>query len=135
MQIDSRLRLFGLLAACAGISIGCAPQSAAPPAGPAPAAQSPSDPPEQSEPAVAQAAAPAADAASPNAEPAPPYFNPLAPERVAGGWISLFDGHTLYGWESNSPDVNWSVQDGSITADSGPIGLLNTRVPFADYEL
>jgi hypothetical protein len=71
----------------------------------------------------------------PAAEPAPPYSNPLSPEQVADGWISLFDGHTLFGWESNSPDVNWTVQDGAITADSGPIGLLNTRVPFAHYEL
>lgn len=135
MHLDSRMRFLGLLAVCAGIAIGCAPQATAPPASPATAASNPAAPPEQSEPVVAQAAAPATDAATSDAEPAPPYFNPLTPEQVTDGWISLFDGHTLYGWESSSPDVNWSVQDGAITADSGPVGFLNTRVPFADYEL
>lgn len=69
------------------------------------------------------------------AEPPPPFFNPLTLEQAAAGWISLFDGHTLYGWESSNSEVNWSVIDGTISADTGPIGLLNTRVPFADYEL
>lgn len=64
-----------------------------------------------------------------------PYENPLTGEQAADGWISLFDGHTLFGWESNNEDVNWRVEDGAITADSGPIGLLLTSVPFADYEL
>lgn len=63
-----------------------------------------------------------------------PYHNPLAPEQIDEGWISLFDGHTLYGWQK-SDDINWSVEDGAITADSGPIGLLRTKVPFADFEL
>lgn len=63
-----------------------------------------------------------------------PYHNPLTSEQIADGWISLFDGHTLFGWESNDPGINWTVQDGAITADSGPIGLLLTTVPFADYE-
>lgn len=60
---------------------------------------------------------------------------PLKTEQVRDGWINLFDGRSLFGWESNSPEVNWSVQDGAITADSGPQGLLLTYVPFADYEL
>lgn len=64
-----------------------------------------------------------------------PYHNPISKEQAAEGWISLFDGATLFGWESNNPEVNWSVVDGAITTDAGPIGLLNTTVPFADYEL
>jgi hypothetical protein len=60
---------------------------------------------------------------------------PVAYEQAADGWIALFDGHSLFGWQSNSDEVNWSVADGVITADEGPIGLLNTTVPFADYEL
>jgi len=120
-----------MLAALLGLACGCAPSPApAPTASPPASADAP--PPEQSEPAVA--AAPA-EKPAPAAEPVPPYFNLLTPEQAAEGWISLFDGHTLYGWETNSPEVNWSVQDGAITADSGPIGLLNTRVPFANYEL
>ena len=60
---------------------------------------------------------------------------PLDPELYSDGWIALFDGHSLYGWESNNPEVNWSVREGVITADAGPKGLLNTTTPFADYEL
>ena len=54
--------------------------------------------------------------------------------KLADGWIQLFDGRTLFGWQANS-DANWSVRDGVIHADSGPKGLIVTSVPFADYEL
>ena len=68
-------------------------------------------------------------------------FKPLAPPTQAeidAGWIQLFDGKTLFGWEADDagkPDaVNWTVKNGVITADAGGIGLLMTYVPFADYE-
>jgi hypothetical protein len=60
---------------------------------------------------------------------------PLTTEQVREGWINLFDGTSLFGWKSNSDGVNWSVHEGTITADSGPKGLLLTTVPWADYEL
>ncbi|OAI51735.1 hypothetical protein AYO47_06845 [Planctomyces sp. SCGC AG-212-M04] len=60
---------------------------------------------------------------------------PLTREQVREGWINLFDGQTLFGWTSNREDINWSVVDGTISADSGSNGLLLTSVPFADYEL
>ena len=63
-----------------------------------------------------------------------PYFNPLTEAEMTEGWISLFDGHSLFGWESNTTEVNWSVADGAITADAGPKGLLLTYTPFADYQ-
>lgn len=63
------------------------------------------------------------------------FQNPLTPEQIADGWISLFDGQTLFGWESNDESINWRVEDGTITADEGAIGLLHTKVPFADYEI
>lgn len=66
--------------------------------------------------------------------PVVPYFNPLTEAEINEGWISLFDGHSLFGWEPNNKEVNWSVTDGTITADSGPIGLLLTYTPFADYQ-
>lgn len=66
--------------------------------------------------------------------PVVPYFNPLTETEISEGWISLFDGHSLFGWEPNNKEVNWSVTDGTITADSGPIGLLLTYTPFADYQ-
>ncbi|MCA8991794.1 MAG: DUF1080 domain-containing protein [Planctomycetaceae bacterium] len=74
---------------------------------------------------------------SPDADTASqvPYENPLTAEEQQAGWLTLFDGHSLFGWESNNEEVNWHVADGAITADSGPTGLLVTHVPFADYEL
>jgi hypothetical protein len=53
---------------------------------------------------------------------------------LADGWISLFDGKTLFGWRANS-DLNWSVRDGAIRADKGRPGLLLTTFQMADYEL
>ncbi len=60
----------------------------------------------------------------------------LSNEEIADGWIQLFDGESLFGWHPQN-DVNWaaSPQSNSITADSGPIGLLLTDVRFQDFEL
>lgn len=85
-----------------------------------------------SAPKVAPKSDPLKDVAPPG--PVVPYFNPITEAEAAEGWISLFDGHSLFGWESNDQGVNWSVADGSITADSGPKGLLLTYTPFADYQ-
>ncbi len=59
----------------------------------------------------------------------------LTKDEIAAGWIALFDGETLFGWQTSNPEVNWKVIDGAITADPGPEGFLHTSVPFADYEL
>jgi hypothetical protein len=71
-------------------------------------------------------------------EPAIKAMTPPTKAEVDAGWISLFDGESLFGWEPNDAGedeaVNWQVQDGIITADSGKPGLLLTWVPFADYE-
>ncbi len=55
-------------------------------------------------------------------------------EAAREGWIRLFDGQTLFGWE-NAGDANWHVVDGTITVDSGDPGLLCTSVGWSDYEL
>lgn len=63
----------------------------------------------------------------------------LHPLDVKAGWISLFDGQTLFGWQANNDPnaggVNWRVEDGVITADEGEPGLLLTTVRWADFEL
>lgn len=59
----------------------------------------------------------------------------LTQDEINSGWISLFDGETLMGWQSNQPEVKWKVENGAITADVGPAGLLLTTVPFSNYEL
>ncbi len=60
--------------------------------------------------------------------------NRLTPEQIGEGWISLFDGETLFGWQPTS-EVDWHVADGEIRATQGPIGLLATTTQFADFEL
>ena len=60
--------------------------------------------------------------------------NKLSTEQIRAGWISLFDGETLFGWQATS-DVDWQVVDGEIRATKGPLGLLATTTQFADYVL
>jgi hypothetical protein len=68
-------------------------------------------------------------AAEPAAAP-----NQLTPEQIADGWISLFDGESLFGWTPTS-DANWKVENGAITVSEGEQGFLATTAEFADYEL
>lgn len=58
----------------------------------------------------------------------------LTADEVAHGWISLFDGVSLYGWHANS-DANWRVDSGEIVADDGDNGLLLTGFEIPNYEL
>lgn len=130
------------------VSPSASPGADSPPPGEAapPAPQTPSPPP--ATPPVnagapvpgSPAAAPAPDAAAVALPELPdpytvPFVHPLDKARAAEGWISLFDGHSLMGWRRHADGANWSVQDGAITADAGPIDLLCTAIPFADFEL
>lgn len=58
----------------------------------------------------------------------------LPADEAADGWIRLFDGHTLFGWEI-AGEANWHVADGTISVDSGAPCLLCTSIPWHDYEL
>lgn len=58
----------------------------------------------------------------------------LSQADIADGWIALFDGETLFGWQPNSK-LNWRVEDGVILADDGEPGLLQSTSRFADFEL
>lgn len=58
----------------------------------------------------------------------------LSDQELDDGWVSLFDGETLFGWQPGT-NANWRVEDGAITVDEGEAGLLCTTSPFADYEL
>ena len=57
----------------------------------------------------------------------------LTDEEIREGWISLFDGVTLFGWDVPE-GTNWSVEDGSIVADQGERSLLLTPFHFDDFE-
>ena len=60
-------------------------------------------------------------------------LNKLSAEELAGGWILLFDGESLYGWEPGS-QADWQVADGVIKVSQGEPGLLCTTCDWADYE-
>jgi hypothetical protein len=84
--------------------------------------------------ATEKGAAPESGTATAKPAPKPaPFVLPLPAELAEQGWIALFDGATLFGWQANS-DVDWAVQDGTIVAEKGKPGLLLTTVPFVDYE-
>lgn len=58
----------------------------------------------------------------------------LPAEQSAAGWIRLFDGFTLYGWEAVGP-ANWSVKEKEIRVSSGEKSLLCTSLPWQNFEL
>ncbi len=58
----------------------------------------------------------------------------ISTDEILDGWISLFDGQTLFGWKSVS-QANWHVAEAEIRVDQGERGLLRTTSQFDDYEL
>lgn len=80
---------------------------------------------------------PVASQTVPSAAMQPPSTTPegeLSEASVSAGWISLFDGESLFGFKSES-EVDWKVVDGAITATSGRVGLLRTTSQFSDFHL
>lgn len=87
-------------------------------------------------PAVAEAPAPAGQPAT---EPIELDAKTLLAMRLdesqlADGWVRLFDGMTLFGWQLTG-NANWSIQDNALCADQGDVSLLVTSLPWSDYEL
>ena len=60
--------------------------------------------------------------------------NRLSPEQIQEGWISLFDGETLFGWKPTS-EADWKVEKGAIRVSQGQPGWLMTTGQFSDYVL
>ena len=58
----------------------------------------------------------------------------LSAELLDEGWISLFDGETMFGWQPTS-QADWRVEDGTIVVEKGDPGLLVTTTTLADYLL
>ncbi len=58
----------------------------------------------------------------------------VTPREAAQGWISLFDGETLFGWNQIG-DAHWKVSDGKIVCDGGSGGWIASSSQFADFEL
>lgn len=58
----------------------------------------------------------------------------LSAQELADGWLLLFDGETLFGWEPASK-ANWRAEQGVLSASEGEEGLLCTTSDFGDYVL
>ena len=58
----------------------------------------------------------------------------LPVEEAAQGWISLFDGETLFGWNQIG-DAQWEVVDGAMVCQEGTGGWIATSTRFGDCEL
>ena len=63
------------------------------------------------------------------AEPAP-----LDEELLDDGWIQLFDGHSLFGWQKVG-DAEWEIEEGTIRTSGERPGFLMTTGKWADYVL
>ncbi|MEO1618497.1 MAG: DUF1080 domain-containing protein [Planctomycetota bacterium] len=58
----------------------------------------------------------------------------LPSEETREGWVRLFDGHTLFGWESTGK-ANFRVEEGAIVVDQGKPALLCSSSTWGDFEL
>lgn len=58
----------------------------------------------------------------------------LSEQESAEGWVHLFDGVTLFGWQSNA-QANFRVEEGCIVVDQGEKSLLCTEMNWDHYEL
>jgi hypothetical protein len=59
----------------------------------------------------------------------------LQPAEIRSGWLSLFDGESLFGWQ-NVLTADWIVAEGCLTAREGKSpGLLATTTQFDCYQL
>ncbi|MEO1525409.1 MAG: DUF1080 domain-containing protein [Planctomycetota bacterium] len=99
-----------------------------------------------------QAVTPTAENASADSEPKPEpvaeSFEPrmyevsadellaarLPEEETAEGWVRLFDGQSLFGWEITG-EANFRVEDETIVVDRGKQCLLCTSSSWGDFEL
>jgi hypothetical protein len=58
----------------------------------------------------------------------------LPRELLEDGWVQLFDGETLYGWQPTG-EAEWEVANGEIRTGGERPGFLTTTTAWADYEL
>ncbi len=58
----------------------------------------------------------------------------LDDQQARRGWVRLFDGSTLFGWQI-AGDANWRIEDATIVVDAGEPSFLATSTVWDDYEL
>src|SRR5688572_4861219 len=66
--------------------------------------------------------------------------NTLTSKEAADGWILLFDGKTLKGWQGRATSVpnttgDWTVANGSLVCGGKTPSWLSSDASFSDYEL
>lgn len=67
-----------------------------------------------------------------------PAFAKTAPGRQDDGWVALFDGKTLDGWEQKNGTATYRVEDGCVvgkTSEGSPNSFLATKKSYGDFEL
>jgi len=60
----------------------------------------------------------------------------VAGDKVANGWIALFDGQTMTGWKANENADSWKVEDGALVCH-GPrahLFYVGEHQPFVNFE-
>lgn len=67
-------------------------------------------------------------------------LNSLTPKETADGWILLFDGKSLKGWQGRATSVpnttgDWTVANGAIVCGGKTPSWLSSDTTFTDYEL
>jgi hypothetical protein len=58
----------------------------------------------------------------------------LSEDLLDDGWIQLFDGQTLFGWQPTG-EAKWEVAGGEIRTAGDKAGFLASTTEWADYEL
>jgi hypothetical protein len=61
-----------------------------------------------------------------------------SPPAGEDGWVSLFDGKTLDGWEQKNGTAKYEVKDGAVlgsTVEGSPNSFLCTTKDYGDFEL
>jgi hypothetical protein len=60
--------------------------------------------------------------------------NALTPKESSEGWMLLFDGKSLNGWEIRGAS-DWKVEDGAMACSASGASWIGTDAMFADYVL
>jgi hypothetical protein len=83
----------------------------------------------------------AANTAWPGGAADPQLPNTLTHEETLAGWVLLFDGRTMNGWDDPRPKTppgdGWSIEDGCLKAHANPriTEDLFTQERFRDFEM
>src|SRR5687768_930757 len=62
----------------------------------------------------------------------------LARDKQDDGWVNLFDGKSLDGWEQQNGTATYRVEDGCVvgkTTEGSPNSFLATKKSYGNFEL